>query len=448
MHVLHIVIRNTSSLDTTLPLLRKLALEGGHRVSVLYCVGDKRQILRDGDFFFHRLREWGVEQWDFADFLRPAFRWMEPVWRATFRVTSLDALPLRSVLRRPSFEALWSFLSAQPRIRRLLERRLGRLIVDSGRILEELNPDIVLFDHRARVDFYGREYFFDYFERRRVPVLLLPHAPHDIRPTSEFAPFDEQGDAFPDYCAYWVAFHHAKTQEVVPDRPESFIYIGYPGLDSEWMEALRDWGTVQPERPLRALITTRRFYPKGVAVPETEHFVATYEEVEEKVRNAVESLRATGREFDLVIKPHPSASRPHLRELLEDIGVTECEISYEPWYALLPSLDLVISGFTTSLMLPLLFRVPTVIVNSDVQEYVHQWDVLERLYTGCSNFVRKPGDLGATVAAVLEEMESATPAPCAVADAQHIRSFFPDAAAERGRDAVLSLARRPGTGSP
>lgn len=442
MHILQIVIRNTSTLDTTIPLLWKIRRDHPEiRVSVLYCVADRRQILRDATYFDSCFAEWGIEQFDFGDFLKPRYRWAQQAWRKLFRTSPLDGFPLRTLLQRPSSFGLKAFLTGQPRVRKMLERKLGELMIDGRRILETLAPDVVLFDHRARVDFTGRDVVFEYLERVRRPVVLLPHAPHDIRATSEFTAFDEKGAEFPDYCLYWIAFRYGTPHLLAPSRRGSFVNVGYPGVDAEWISQVMRRGTPEARKErgvVRCLVMPRKFYAKGVPRPPSERFVAAYEDVAAMLRNVAEAVAAYGPNVVLVVKPHPSASRPHLIDMLKDLGIKRYEITYEPFYKLLADVDIVISGFTTSLILPLAYGIPTVILNSDVQEYVHEWDVLRSLYTGCRYFVEDSGDLAAIVGAMAEDFRASRADPDN-ADARHVRSFFPDGSLEVGLQLLTSL---------
>src|SRR2546430_64 len=81
-HILQIVIKNTSTMDFTLPLLWKIRQEAPRtKVSILYCVSDKRQIVRDGSYFSDFFKQSDIAEYDFGDFLRPGFRRWERLWR-------------------------------------------------------------------------------------------------------------------------------------------------------------------------------------------------------------------------------------------------------------------------------------------------------------------------------------------------------------------------------
>ena len=419
--VLLILHKNTSPLDYALPLLRRLRrTHPTAGLGVLYAALNKRQILRGGAFYSRVLADSGVPEYDFADFLR---------------VPGGGAL--RGLFARSPNDGLRGLSG---RVRRAVYRRTdefaGRTLVDVERILPEFDPGAVLFDNRTVTDFPGRRAFYDYLDAARKPVYLLPHAPHHNGPNA-FIPYDDQGEALPPYAEYWMPFALDRMWEALPAQREQFVYVGYPGLDADWLAWLRSAdGPLDPapaaEGPLRCLFIIRKFLPPGQPREGQDVYIMDYAEFADLLSLLADSVaraeRATGRHIEVVVKPHPSNDYESVRSVMAGSGIARWRITEESVYATLNQIDCVVSLYSTTLLTPAMAGIPVVLLRTAAQDWIHQWPEMRQLYEGLAYYLPDPAALRD---ALPEVAALAAAGGSFTTDVAHLRQFYPDGAAER-----------------
>jgi hypothetical protein len=442
--VVQIVIKNTSELDYSAPLLWKLCRESiAEEVTVLYCAPSRRQYLRDSTFFPDLFSSLGIREVDFADFPK---RFLSPVAK---RVESMFA---DSPSDRPSLRGSFLALRSRERPWRAARRLFGAvggavkvgmqglgmrtLAIES--ILPTLDPDIVLLGNRSETRFYNRESFYRYYDRAARPVVLLPHGTHEVHAVKEFIPFDERGEALPDYCDFWSSLKFETPELNCPGREAQFAKIGYPGLDSEWMEFLGGPDAPVTRIPiavagrLRCLLILRKFLPEGYPRPANfDPFTLDYDDMLSHLNLVGDALAGRTEGIDVVIKPHPSNNFPMLKAILERSTLRNWVLSSEPMYPLLPIIDFAISIFSTSMLLPAMYGRPVIVLNSSLQQYVHnRWKRLADLYRGLSYYLEDSGDLPQMVQRACEAVRAGgrRRLPSETADVAHLRNYFPDGA--------------------
>ncbi len=461
MHILQIVVKNTSTLDFTLPILWKLrARDQSCRISILYCVFDKRQILRSSRFYSNFFKRIHAEEYDFADFLKRPWHLTSWLLRALFSSAPADKVHLAdlyrtyrkgrdntdnrglmaflvSLFQRYSLVSLVSnvFKNGLARVERAITPRLIHL----DRILPTFNADTVLFDNRATTKFPGRELFFQYFSRIRRPVVLLPHAPHLRDPVSEFCPFDEHGEVLPSYCNFWMPLRFGTPWVKVPDKKDQFSYVGYPGLDSEWLDFLRK---KRQATKLKCLVIIRRYLEEGEKRPaDLDPYIIDYDEFIRPMRLLAEAVKRTGKEIDVIIKPHPANNYKCLARDLKKVGLRHWSITHEPVFALLQEIDLVVSLFSTILLVPAMSGIPTLVLNSKLQRHVHEeWSLLRDLYTNMEFYVEDLAGFSSVFANALNRLMQKSVAAIKDNDINHLRYYFPSGATEVCLEKITALS--------
>jgi len=433
--VVHIVVRNTSTLDYSIPYLCSLRQRyPDAEISVLYCMLNKSQVLRDAKYYDKTFNRFSIRQFDFADFLGFKSDFLKKVIRRLFLLSYYDHVSLRSFLKNPLFLRGKVVKYILAGLRKRLDERLSAKYVDSSIILKTLDPSLVLFDHRARVDFVGREDFYRHFRATKKPIILVPHAAHVDNETDEFFPFGSEGEALPQYCDHWSSFKFAKPYLKVPEEQYSqFAMIGHPGLDSSWISEKKNDRCIsaQGDKVIRCLVMSRKFLPQGVVRGDgLDPGVVEFSDVVEVMREIDAALKQTNMPYVMVVKPHPSSSYPENIRALELAGVSSYEISYEPFFELLPDIDMVITEFSTSIAFTVTSCTPTIVLNSSLQDYVHgSWDKLEQLYSQMQYFVESLSDLPRAVDQIAHRIEEGD-VSCNE-DVEHFRNFYDDGAITR-----------------
>ena len=432
--ILLILIKNTSPLDYGVPLLWEIKRSyPTAKVSVLYCVLNRKKILRKSRLYSDILSENGIAEYDFADFLPAPYAAWKGLWRRLCAKSDWDSAPLpRSSRRVPLAKPLARNLQ---RLLNVWERFLMRR-VDTVHILPTLNPDLILFDNRTITQFHGRDDFYAYFGQVQKPVVLLPHAPHHTG-TTTLTPFDERGEKLPAYCDYWMPFINDRSWVNLPDQKDQFAYIGYPGLDSRWLTWLQSRHDATKRRadgPLRCLFIIRKFLNKGQPRPPGhDAYIFDYEEFAYYLSLVSTAFQSSDVEIELVVKPHPSNDFEMLREILAGFHIPRWRIFEDPIYAALPGCDFVISLYSTTLLIPAMVGIPVVLLHSRIQDEIHQWAEMKQMYSGLRFYLENPEDLPNQLKEVIDlvRYRRRGETPAWDQDVRHLRAFYPDGASLR-----------------
>lgn len=448
MHVVQLVVKNASELDFSLPVLWDLRRRELAQVTIVYCVADRSQILRDSDLYRDVLGRLGVRQVDFGDRLPLRHPVAKALWR---RATGKPASDRHSV--RQSLAALRSrslglseHLTALRHLSRggvdVVLRRAQHVALRSAHIanlLPELSPDVVLLGNRSFTRFPHRSAFFAELSGSGRPVVLVPHAAHEtIR--DEFTPFDEEGDPLPDFVDYWLVLNQVETPSRFPGREQRFSRVGNPCLDREWAGWLRS--VVRSDVPTdggpcrRTLVVIgRKFVAQGAPTPD-DPFTLAYSEMRDHLASVAAGVAGSGHPYRVVLKAHPSTNRVLLSELLADL-LLPWDVSFDPAGALFAGATAVTGMFSTALVMAVPFGCTVIPIASRVQDFVDdRWVVMKELYRGFESFVDDSSalanELRAAAGRVVDEDGPTS-------EQAHIARFFPGGSLRRCSDRVLEL---------
>ena len=465
MHILQIIVKNTSTMDFTLPLLWKAhESHPDYRPSILYCTFDKRQILRRSGYYSHQFEACGVTEYDFACFLKKPYCYFRPLLRWMFSRSPADKMHLRELFQQCKGsthlsrlvrlillllkgQTLRAFVDSLVKSALVwLERHTAPKMIPVETILPRLAPDLVLFDNRSTTTFYGREHFYAYFDEHQKPVVLIPHGPHFRDPISEFTPFDEQGQILPTYCDYWMPLRFGTPWICTPKQKKQYAVVGYPGFDQDWLTNVMNRSahvaSASDKRTRKCLFIVRRYLPAGVQREAgLDPFIVDYEDFMEPLKALSEAIRLSGEEIEVIVKPHPVNNYKELAHDFAKAGIQHWRITHEPIYAVLPEVDLVVSLFSTILLVPALAGIPTLVIETQLQRHVHQeWALLRDLYTKLSFYVEHAEAVPTTFQKILVGGEVIRVA-CRQ-DIEHLRYYFPDRAIAAGLNRITWLMTR------
>jgi len=242
-----------------------------------------------------------------------------------------------------------------------------------------------------------------------------------------------------------MPFLFDRTWEAMPDQKSQFTYVGYPGLDSDWLEMLRGGRTRRAGRngTRRCLFVVRRFLAKGHARASGDNeYVYDYEEFCRYVRLLTRAIERAPCPVEVVVKPHPSNSFPMVEEALHACGARGWKLSAESIFGLVADIDVVVSLYSTVFFVPAMAGVPTVVLHTSTQDHVNKWDKAGELYQGFQYYLREPDTLPEVLPGILSQISEGD-ARCG-ADVEHLRRFYPDGATAR---AVSLLGDDRGGGS-
>lgn len=444
MKILQIVTKNTSTLDYLLPILWSLRRAyPKDSVAILCCASNKKQILRGSHYLPIFFKAHHIELFDYADFLKVQSPLFQRFWRWLFQKAPNDHFSLLD-LKAARLHPLTLFSVLLERFLLLLEKIIGPYLVALPDILPQLSPDLVFFDQQTTTrGFFGRPYFKEYVERSKTKIVLVPHAPHFIGPTEEYHPYYDENRTFGEFCDFWRPFERGTPWDGSPYQEGQFPFIGYPGLDDDWNTFLFKSSAKQRGGKLKCLLIIRKFLPRGLSRPENfDPATFNYDEMLDYLEQIARAAEHSEYEVEFIVKPHPSNNFGMLVEIFQRSGLKHWSISHEPLYALLPSIDFVVSIFSTSILIPLLADIPLVLVNSKLQDYVHQrWKVLEEIYKGLEFFVEKPSEFSSSFQQALQIalLRRNATQDLRSRDAIYLRHYFPDGAIRRSMHRMESL---------
>jgi hypothetical protein len=452
LKILQIVIKNTSTMDFTVPVLKKLAqTRPNDEIIILYCTINRKNILRDSSFWDRIFQKYKINQMDYGDFLNPAWRPFRRAVKNFFRGSKADKIHfheawkiynstsanvsilgfLVSLVRQNTMSVLITNLY-QSAIS-YLEHRMTPSMVNLASILPTINPQIILFDNRYLANFPGRNEIYDWMYKHKVKVGLLPHAPHLRDPVSEFCPFDGEVEALPDFCEFWVPLKFGTPWIQIPERQSQFYVSGYPGLDSDWLNWCKDGAGISRisrkfGEPLRCLFIMRRYLPQGSIRPkDTDPYILDFDDLYVPLKKMLDVFKSLKIDIRLIIKPHPANNYKILANDLERLEVKSWEISHESIYDLLPRIELAIGVFSTVLLVPAMAGIPSVLLKTKLQDVVNsEWPLIEEMYRGSCFYAENLEEIQPIIKEALESVEQS-----GSGGERFLRNYFDDNAALR-----------------
>jgi len=339
-------------------------------------------------------------------------------------------------------------------LRRMLkggENRIAARALYAG-ILEEQDPQAVLWDHRAGGGIWGRDVHVSWLRNNAVRTVLLPHAANHGGP-DDFTPFADTPEPLPDWGRYWMPFIADAHWQACPQRMSQFDYVGCPGLDSDWLSRFQRQSRPLPVPRPRILVLLRAFLPPGRKVVDrtdpayhSEAYLLETEELRALLRDVSGAIAASAPDAEVVFKPHPSTDFEAFATEVQAAGIKRWSISVAPIYPLLREIDAVVAIYSTILLVPAIHGIPTLLLHNRTLDYVAQWPALRALYTGLRLYLpNAASDLRPALSTVLDRLHTGDTdgwlAGITTADQAHVRHFFPDGATGRCVQAILTGER-------
>lgn len=426
-NITYLVFRNTSTLDYSIPYLCKLKEENREfDITILYCVFNRKHIIRDAKYYDDIFLEYNINQIDFGDLLSIKNHLIKAVLKKIFSISPNDVIGVKSFLKNPLFFNGKSPYYVLHKYKNKIQQYLMDRYLDISNILNSLNPDLILFDHRGKnkVFFPKERLLLDFINKKNIKVVLIPHANHQLGETDEYEPFALGNDKFPNFCDHWSSSNYVKPYlKVESNQREQFAHIGYPGTDSSWINK-----SIKKKRKkeVNILIISRRITAKYYPETEPDNIIVGYSRYVEYMNKINSELCKLDIDFKLIIKPHPSSSYPEMIRALDEANIDKYEITYEPFFKLMLDIDIVITEFTTSIAFPVLYKIPVILVYTPLLDSIYrQWDILEDLYANMKYYTNSFDSLSWNVQKALNDKDYLTE------EDNRFREFYPDGAIER-----------------
>jgi len=428
--ILYFVFRNTSTLDYGLPVICELKKKyKDYDITVLYCTYNKTQIIRDAKYYNEMFNKFDITAVDYGDLISVKSNILKRLLKFIFSVSSNDVIGIKSFFKNPFFMFGKNIKYILHSYRKKIENFIINKYLKMDHIIENINPNLILFDHRGKNKIFlpQEDIVYNFIERKNIKVVLIPHANHALGETDEFHPFGIGNKKFPNFCDQWIASNYAKPYLLVDKKQRNqFDEIGYPGVDSSWINSI----IRKNNNKMNILIITRRISAKGYPENADDDIIVNYMTFVKYVKTINSTLKEVfGNNFNLILKPHPSSSYPEILRALKDAEIENYDISYEPFYELLSFTDLVVTEFTTAIAFPVLYKIPVILIYTPLLDSIYkQWDVCRDLYGELSSLIYSIEELEKTIKTIINSPQLAEK------DYLHFRKFYPDGAMQRAVD--------------
>ncbi len=382
MNILLLVNKAISELDFAIPLLWKIKKEIPEtNISVVYLTINKKKITREGYFYSRLLTSFGIDEYDFSDFISRKDTYFIKVIKKLHNTSWADLQHL-SEYKVNKFS-----LTRIPRgVARLLEN-LVCMRIDYSSIFNRFKPDITLFAHRG-YPFPGKKNLIDYLYRYKNKVILYPHGSF-ISNGRDYLHFSEKENneqkPLPEFCDYWYSLAKDETAKHYPLNAKQMHCVGYPGLDSEWLRYIKQnfVNDYHQNDEIRCLFIIRKFVsgPPGYGELKYDEFLTI-------LGNVTRAFKRSGKNIKIIIKPHPANDYVGFEKIMKRIGYINWTLTHEPIYHAITQCDCVIAVPSTSILVPVMYGLPVMVINCSVmQQFEKEWWFMTKLFSGFKYFV-------------------------------------------------------------
>jgi hypothetical protein len=423
------VNKATSEIDFFLPLIWKLKQERPDIIIFILFLGfDKKKILRESSFYLNQFKKIGVNIFDFYDFSSIAKQLIFRVFNKLSPGSRWDIQHLSKYSNGKNKLNLKAFLNA---LNKKIEDYLAQTL-DFDKLFSYFNPNIVFHALRS-YQYPGREEFVKNIYVNNVRVILYPHGPFISNGVDYIPPFSEREKdsqaPLPNFCEYWHSLKQEKTKEHFPAIQDRIFCVGYPGLDSEWLQYLRN-ELVAKKNPveqtdsakkIRCLFITRKFQKNA-----TDYGVMQFEEFMDIVNSLVSLINQNSNNIELIVKPHPSNDFKGITKLMNDSGVKDWKISYEPVSVEAARSDLVVAVPSTSIIGPVLLGIPVIVLNcSIIDQFNDAWSFMKYFFSGFQYFANDLNEFRHIFSTLINELSNNKKSSNSK-EIEFYRNLFPD----------------------
>lgn len=410
--ILFIVVKASNELDFLLPVILKLRQEyPGINLEVFYATIDKQKILKGSNYYYEVFKQQRVKQTDLFDKMN----------RSSFFVRCMDFC-LNKVLSRKHIP-----LKLKNQLARFIERIFlsKRIFLN---IQEQIKPNIIFIPLRS-TDHIVSKKLSKYLSDTKVPLIFFPQGafPSTGTYSIDCLPRDLGTSKIVDEAFIWYSFIEEETKELAPTQKEKFHYVGYPGLDEEWLNTRRVKGCSASKSVMTCLLIIRKFVSSN-----KDLWVFDDKEFKRLMAGIKDTFEKRDMEIRTIIKPHPSNDIDEVRRCFDLLGWKNYEITLEPIYAILDRCDFAVSVPSTVSLVPAMYGMPVIFLESSVKKTFEKWEPIKRLYCNLQFCAHNQVDISTVVGEVIAGIKKndGNLKNKILKEKEYFRSFFPDESIE------------------
>lgn len=447
MKIIQLIIKNSSTLDFTLPIfwsLRSSKIEA--EIVVLYWSLSKEEKIFASPYTLEFMKKYNVSEMTLADFSKKGCGIIVKISSYFAKVILPPSTPIKEALVSRNLNAVLDnlcFRLFQP-FKSLIEDKA----IDYDELIRTLNYDLLFYDNRSKIDKINYSVIKKWMDEINKIVVLTPHAPHYIRETDGFSPLIPDLVELTSYSRVWYTHKLSRPWVNYESYRSAFCLTGYPGFDSTWLKHVKgEYAGKKTPGTINVLIPGRKFYAKKVKKINKDEFVTqTYEEALDFLNQAHDAINssAIGKavKINLIYKPHPSSQLSLVEKLIKESKFQTAEIFTDLVYFALGKTDFVISPYTTMLLIPCFAEIPVILANSLLQERINSnWAVVDQMYRGLEFFSRNNEELKINCEIVLNRLAKEM---VNEKDQKHLSKYFPSSTLASVMDEFMKTSTNQG----
>ena len=374
---------------------------------------NKNSILKNAQYYQNMSEEWGVSFYDLSDFTFEN-KTLRNLFKKVYNFSNNDKINLKEpylyyvkknklwmlqlslyILRKHSFKEILK--TSFQILLKSFSKIIIKIFFSFEKVIKKLNCSSILLDNRESKDFLGSKSLINYLAKSQIPVFLVPHGAHYRTPIGEYCKFLPWQDELPQNFIHWIPFKEGTPWKASKTPRNQFIYTGYPGFDDSWLRYLKSRAilTLKSVSKINILYIIRRYVDKNDPIfKNLDYYILDKEDVFNPLIALTNWARKNDLKVSITVKPHPKNPIEQLNHDLTLVGLDEIKITNEPIYGTLNNIDFVISIHSTILFVPILYGIPTIVLNGTLhKKVINRWPVLKNLYNNLSFFVENHDDL-------------------------------------------------------
>ncbi len=169
----------------------------------------------------------------------------------------------------------------------------------------------------------------------------------------------------------------------IPKRKDDFLYFGYPAFDDNWIAYCSKLVHIDSPKNSQTniVVPLRMFTGEGIANDTNEKFMYTYSDTKLFISEINKIISNKFNDYKIIFKPHPKTNKFWVNKIINQLGIKNCEISFDLFFGLLPTANLVITSFSTTIIMMIFYKKRTFIIDSDTQSFIQKWEPLNEIYS-------------------------------------------------------------------